>query len=327
MEVNMVHKSGQEKKTELVALWHMVQNSLLQMVVLKCGAPDAECHYITSGSDAGPVNTSVRKSSPMNRKKTGTGPDCNRLQPDLRLPFIRPEKITGCGSSKSGIWVNRHRAGWDHHRQRASIDNDNDHSDTRRADCSNNSLNTSNQAGNRANTNNHDIDHTHVQLNINIASTTTTTTAASTTRRQPRRRSRRRHTGIDSRKDNTSTTVTRRQPQHQQFDNHDDQPQQQHVDNYDDDTSTPATSTRRHPQHQHEDTRNINTKTPATSTRRHPQHQHEDTRNIITSTTTTTTATTTHRQPRSTTTTRDNCDFGCNIDTSTTTGATTTTSR
>ena len=53
----MLVPSGQEKKTELVALWHMVQNSLLQMVVLNCGAPDAEHHYITSGGDAGPVDT------------------------------------------------------------------------------------------------------------------------------------------------------------------------------------------------------------------------------------------------------------------------------
>ncbi|KAH9013949.1 hypothetical protein EDB85DRAFT_1899439 [Lactarius pseudohatsudake] len=57
--------------------------------------------------------TSVRKSGPMNRKKTGTGPDCNRWRPDRRLRFIRPEDFTGCGSSKFGIWVNRHRAGWD----------------------------------------------------------------------------------------------------------------------------------------------------------------------------------------------------------------------
>ncbi|KAH9032694.1 hypothetical protein EDB85DRAFT_2289686 [Lactarius pseudohatsudake] len=45
---------------------------------------------------------SVRKSSPMNQKKTGTGPDRNRWQPDLRLRFIRPQKFTGCGSSKFG---------------------------------------------------------------------------------------------------------------------------------------------------------------------------------------------------------------------------------
>ncbi|KAH9040943.1 hypothetical protein EDB85DRAFT_1886613 [Lactarius pseudohatsudake] len=38
----------------------------------------------------------------MNRKKTGTGPDRNRWQPDLRLRFIRPQKFTGCGSSKFG---------------------------------------------------------------------------------------------------------------------------------------------------------------------------------------------------------------------------------
>ncbi|KAH9013528.1 hypothetical protein EDB84DRAFT_1680421 [Lactarius hengduanensis] len=57
--------------------------------------------------------SSVRKSGPMNRKKTGTGPDCNRWQPDHRLRFIRPEDFTGCGSSKFGIWVNHHRAGWD----------------------------------------------------------------------------------------------------------------------------------------------------------------------------------------------------------------------
>ncbi|KAH9036286.1 hypothetical protein EDB84DRAFT_1675853 [Lactarius hengduanensis] len=57
--------------------------------------------------------SSVRKSGPMNWKKTGTGPDCNRWQPDRRLRFIQPEDFTGCGSSKFGIWVNRHRAGWD----------------------------------------------------------------------------------------------------------------------------------------------------------------------------------------------------------------------
>src|SRR5882757_6147734 len=91
----------------------------------------------------------------MNRKKTGTGPDRNRLQPDLRLWFIRPENITGCGSSKFGKWVNRYRAGWDRsqpvsaalysHNQPRPSDNakfDNadqgnyDHPSDTRADCS-----------------------------------------------------------------------------------------------------------------------------------------------------------------------------------------------
>ncbi|KAH9014378.1 hypothetical protein EDB84DRAFT_1443876 [Lactarius hengduanensis] len=64
----------------------------------------------------------------MNRKKTGTGPDRNRLQPDLRLRFIRPENFTSCGSSKFGKWVNRYRAGWDRSQppQQQHLDSRND---------------------------------------------------------------------------------------------------------------------------------------------------------------------------------------------------------
>jgi hypothetical protein len=51
--------SGQEKKIELEALWHVVQNSLLQMVVLECGVLDAEYHHITSRGDAGPVSNTL----------------------------------------------------------------------------------------------------------------------------------------------------------------------------------------------------------------------------------------------------------------------------
>ncbi|KAH9173268.1 hypothetical protein EDB89DRAFT_1905547 [Lactarius sanguifluus] len=54
---------------------------------------------------------SVRKSGPMSWKKTGTGPDCNRWQPDLRLRSIWPEDFTGCGSSKFGMWLNRRGTG------------------------------------------------------------------------------------------------------------------------------------------------------------------------------------------------------------------------
>ncbi|KAH9017188.1 hypothetical protein EDB85DRAFT_1897781 [Lactarius pseudohatsudake] len=68
----------------------------------------------------------------MNRKKTGTGPDRNRLQPDLRLRFIRPENITGCGSSKFGKWVNHYRAGWDRSQPVFTVTTSHDHPTTRR---------------------------------------------------------------------------------------------------------------------------------------------------------------------------------------------------
>ncbi|KAH9011157.1 hypothetical protein EDB85DRAFT_1901280 [Lactarius pseudohatsudake] len=51
----------------------------------------------------------------MNRKKTGTGPDCNRWQPDRRLRFIRSEDFTGCvdeppqgrlGPVSTGLYTN-----------------------------------------------------------------------------------------------------------------------------------------------------------------------------------------------------------------------------
>ncbi|KAH9050403.1 hypothetical protein EDB83DRAFT_2317169 [Lactarius deliciosus] len=245
----------------------------------------------------------------MNRKKTGTRPDRNRWQPDLWLRFIGPEDFTGCGLV--GTSPNWSLQSLQLPSDNASINNDDDHSDTRWADCSNHSLNTSN----RANTNDHD----HIQhCRVNIASTTTMTiltpagptaattastpataptpmttttsnitltttiTAALTTRRQPQARPRRRP--IYSHKDDTLTTATPRQLQHQQ--------------------STTTTTTHRL-QHQHDD---------SCQPQHHHINNHNDSRNNNASTTMVHDDDTQQLQV---------CNFGRNIDTSTTTGTTT----
>ncbi|KAH9023766.1 hypothetical protein EDB85DRAFT_1894624 [Lactarius pseudohatsudake] len=212
---------------------------------------------------------------PMNRKKTGTGPDRNRLQPDLRLRFIRPENFTGCGSSQFGKWVNRYRAGWDRHDQPRPSDNANfDNADQMgttttlptpgptaatptsipRTGLNNDNLKTTTRHHQRT-TNDHDHQHRVDNHDHNCTN----------------------NLANNTRKDDTSTTATPRQRQHQQIDNNDDRPQQQHVDNNDDDTSTAATTTRQQPQHQHDNSRQ-------------PQHHHinnhNDGRNNNASTTT-----------------------------------------
>ncbi|KAH9040945.1 hypothetical protein EDB85DRAFT_2253461 [Lactarius pseudohatsudake] len=242
----------------------------------------------------------------MNRKKTGTGPDRNRLQPDLRLRFIRPENFTGCGSSQFGKWVNRYRAGWDRSQPVFTATTSHDHPTTR-------------------------------------TSTTPTRWVLRPPFRHPGRLLRRRHRFLGPASTTTTSKQPRaitndqrprpstscRQPQPQLH----QQPCQQHVDNHsndqDDNTSTAARTT--HRQRRHLDSGNINksttttigrnnntSTTTTTTTHRQPQQQHDDSRNIntttaasrniITSTTITTAATTTPRQPRSTTTTRDNCE-------------------
>ncbi|KAH9009651.1 hypothetical protein EDB85DRAFT_1902858 [Lactarius pseudohatsudake] len=135
-----------------------------------------------------PVTNIVRKSSPMNRKKTRTGPDCNQWQPDRRLWFIRFENLTGCGSSKSGIWVNCHRAGWD--RSQPVFTTTTTPVSTRtptslrprirhRADCSADA--DTNASGlnnnNRAKTDSDDHDYGHnIDNHDNLQQSTTTTT-------------------------------------------------------------------------------------------------------------------------------------------------------
>ncbi|KAH9016465.1 hypothetical protein EDB85DRAFT_2155921 [Lactarius pseudohatsudake] len=260
------------------------------------------------------LECSVRKSSPMNRKKTGTGPDCNRWQPDHRLRFIRFENLTGCGSSKSGIWVNRHRAGWD--RSQPVFTTTTTPVSTRtptslrprirhRADCSADadtnasSLNNNN----RAKTDSDDHDYGH---NIDNDTSTTTTTCNS---RQPQPQD----DDLYSRNDDMSTTAAHRQPHHRQPPNHHRDGRNSNISTTTTTTKTTKTTTHRRrkndtstaarhrqPQERHTST----AATAATPTHRHPQHRHTDslkndtptaartthikTRNIDTSTTTTT---------------------------------------
>ncbi|KAH9016310.1 hypothetical protein EDB85DRAFT_1898184 [Lactarius pseudohatsudake] len=225
--------------------------------------------------------TSVQKSSPMNRKKTGTGPDCNRWQPDHRLRFIRFENLTGCGSSKSGIWVNCHRAGWDwsqpvftatttpvstmtptslrpriRHWADCSAD-----ADTNASGLNNN---------NRANTDSDDHDYGHDIDNDDNPQ-----------QRRPLQPQRRHvHNGGTSTAAPSTTTQAPPQRPQQQYINHhhhdqDDQdddtstPQERHIDNRK--TPTAARTT-------HINSRNTDTPTAATSTHRQPQERHTDSR-------------------------------------------------
>ncbi|KAH9039504.1 hypothetical protein EDB85DRAFT_1887308 [Lactarius pseudohatsudake] len=208
----------------------------------------------------------------MNRKKTGTGPDRNRLQPDLRLRFIRPENFTGCGSSQFGKWVNRYRAGWDRSqpvftattshdlrqrelRQRRP-DGYYDHPSDTRADCCDADIDSSDRPQQRQPQNNHapspttnDHDHQHRVDNHNhnctnnLANNTSTTTATikTITHRQPQGRH------IDNGDTSTAATSTNRQRRR-----------------------SAATTTRRQRRRRHIDSRNNNTTTAATSTRRQP---------------------------------------------------------
>ncbi|KAH9174035.1 hypothetical protein EDB89DRAFT_1904760 [Lactarius sanguifluus] len=205
----------------------------------------------------------------MNCKKTATGPDCNRLQPDLRLRFTcsRGDPVA---VRLRFTWNSTHgqdRLGpvltglYNHdHPTDASTDNDyyglpntnyGHHSDTR-ADCNN------------ADTNDLDLDRPqqqqrpgpgpfqHRQQHIATTSTRSTTTmmAATTSCRQLWR--------IDSRNVDASTTTTtaattlRRQPPwHVDSRNNNmpttathQQPQRQHIDNnYDDHSNNTSTTT------------------------------------------------------------------------------------
>ncbi|KAH8980795.1 hypothetical protein EDB83DRAFT_2326819 [Lactarius deliciosus] len=243
----------------------------------------------------------------MNRKKTGTGPDCNRWQPDLRLRFIRPENFTGCGSSKSGKRVNRHRAGWDRSQPVFTATTSHDHSTT-------------------------------------PTSTTTTKCELRPPFRYPFRLQRRRHhclgpasTATASKttpaRSPTTTTINTASTITDHSCTHNTSAttamtktmilRRRHFDNLNGDTlgdtstaaALAATSTSRRRR-----------RSAATTTRRQPRRRHIDNCKINTSTTTTA-ATTTRRQPRPTTPTRDNGDNSRNVDTSTTTGTTTTTTR
>ncbi|KAH9014641.1 hypothetical protein EDB84DRAFT_1680107 [Lactarius hengduanensis] len=216
-----------------------------------------------------------RGSSPMNRKKTGTGPDRNRLQPDLRLRFIRPENFTGCGSSL--IWKMgeplQGRLGpvptglYSHDQPRPSDNANFDNADqmgttttlpTPGPDCCDADIDSSDRPQQRQPQNNHapsptttnDHDHQHRVDNHNhnctnnLANNTSTTTA-------------------------TIKTITHRQPQGR------------HIDNGD--TSTAATSTNRQ---RRRSASNNNTSTTTTTTHRQPA-----------TTTRRTAATSTRRQP------------------------------
>ncbi|KAH9013772.1 hypothetical protein EDB85DRAFT_1899552 [Lactarius pseudohatsudake] len=176
-------------------------------------SPRSRCHYngpsslpvfsssLLPNRPKSQVTGSVRKSSPMNRKKTGTGPDCNRLQPDLRLRFIRPEKITGCGSSKSGNWVNRHRAGWDRSQPPQGQHFDNGDTST----TATSTIDNHDDQPQQQHVDNYDDD---------------TLTPATSTRRHPQ------HQHDDTRNINTTTPATsshqqpQRRPQQQRIDNH-----------------------------------------------------------------------------------------------------------
>ncbi|KAH9028339.1 hypothetical protein EDB85DRAFT_2276382 [Lactarius pseudohatsudake] len=166
----------------------------------------------------------VRKSSPMNRKKTGTGPDCNRLQPDLRLRSFLFWSGTGCGSSgiQSLAEPPQGRLGLvptglyshDHPTTPASI---------RTTKCTTTTIPT---PGPTAATT--DINYLGPALNNN---------RFKNNNRAITNDHHHQHC-VDNhdhrRTHNTSTTT----PQHQEVDDDDDRPQQHHVDNHDDDTST-----------------------------------------------------------------------------------------
>ncbi|KAH9016984.1 hypothetical protein EDB85DRAFT_1897861 [Lactarius pseudohatsudake] len=260
-------------------------------------APDEDGDTLDEPEDA-----PVRKSSPMNRKKTGTGPDCNRWQPDHRLRFIRPGNFTGCGSSKSGIWVNRHRAGWDRsqpvfttmttqHRQRHLRVYDHDF-DTR-ADCSadadTNNLGLNNN--NRINTDSDDHDHGHYHRRRHIDN-----------HDNPQQQHVDNHNHNQDDNGGTSTTGApsshRQPPKH-----HDDSRNNKHHDDQDDNTSTAARTTHRQPRKNDTPTAARTTPTAATEERHSgtdgrkndilaptaARTTHINSRNIDTPTTTTTT--------------------------------------
>ncbi|KAH9024954.1 hypothetical protein EDB85DRAFT_2277456 [Lactarius pseudohatsudake] len=212
----------------------------------------------------------------MNRKKTRTGPDHNRLQPDLRLRFIRPENFTGCGSSQFGKWVNRYRAGWDRSQpvftatdqprpsDNANFDNADQMGTTTtlpiprptaatptsipRTGLNNDNLKTTTRHHQRPTSgNNHDhqhrVDNHNHNCTNNLANNTSTTTATikTITHRQPQGRH------IDNGNTSTAATSTNRQRRR-----------------------SAATTTRRQRRRRHIDSRNNNTTTAATSTQRQP---------------------------------------------------------
>ncbi|KAH9015281.1 hypothetical protein EDB83DRAFT_2321345 [Lactarius deliciosus] len=199
----------------------------------------------------------------MNWKKTGTGPDRNRWQLDLRLRFIRPEKFTGCGSSKFGKWVNRHRAATTIQqrrlRQRRSNANYDHHSDTR-ADFSDADVNASDRPQQQQPQKQQPrITNQRLRPSINTDhscthNTPTTTAMTKTTLRQlqpwPQRQdfnisngdTSTAATSTNRRGRRSAATTTRQQPR--------PRPRQPYIGSRNDDMTTAATSTHQQPQRQ-----------------------------------------------------------------------------
>ncbi|KAH9024553.1 hypothetical protein EDB85DRAFT_1894262 [Lactarius pseudohatsudake] len=238
----------------------------------------------------------------MNRKKTGTGPDCNRLQPDRRLRFIRLVNLTGCGSSKSGIWVNRHRAGWDRSQPVFTTTTTPVSTTTpmslrprirHRADCSADT-DTNDLRPQQQHPRQHRLGQPRLRLRplrhrqrlidnhdnpqqstTTTTSKTTTPTAATTTCPQ--------QWHIDSRTidNHPSTTATAATAIHQQSPRRPRRPRRRHIDGRKNDTSTAA----RHRQPQERQTDIINTSNhgdglknniSTTTMMTHQQHRHLD---------------------------------------------------
>ncbi|KAH9040608.1 hypothetical protein EDB85DRAFT_1886723 [Lactarius pseudohatsudake] len=195
----------------------------------------------------------------MNRKKTGTGPDCNRWQPDRRLRFIGSEDFTGCGSSKFGNIPTPGPA------TRTGI-NDDKCADTNSGPAIKTTIN-----------------HDHFKSSTTPTATTPTPTTP-TTRQWPRqdlRRPQRLRRHDDHREPATLDRHQREQPrQHQRLRPTTNDHHHSNINsrNDSDDTMTTATTTRATFGHNNNTLNNDDATTTATATHRRLQKQHVDNR-------------------------------------------------